>query len=96
VKVKPLVPRERANQDVDDAIAYYLEEASSAVALGFVDELERSYIHIARYPGTGLPRYGHELDLPGLRAWALSSYPYLVFYVEPGPTTLKWRSAATS
>ena len=91
MKVKPVVPRERANQDVDDAIAYYLEEASSAVALGFVDELERSYTHIARYPGTGLPRYGHELDLPGLRAWALSSYPYLVFYVEQPNHIDVWR-----
>ncbi|WP_435751858.1 hypothetical protein [Thauera sp. AutoDN2] len=39
MKVKSVVPREQASQDVDDAIAYYLEEASSSVALGFIDAL---------------------------------------------------------
>lgn len=91
MKVKPVVPREQANQDVEDAIAYYLEAASSSVALGFIDALERAYTHIARYPGTGSPRYGHELDLPGLRAWVLSSYPYLVFYVERPDHIDIWR-----
>lgn len=91
MKVKPAVPREQANQDVDDAIAYYLEEASSSVALGFIDALERAYAHIARYPGTGSLRYGYELDLPGLRVWALSSYPYLVFYVERPDHIDIWR-----
>ena len=66
MKIKPVIPREQANQDVDDAIAHYLEEASSSVALGFIDALERGYTHIGRHPGTGSPRHGHELDLPGL------------------------------
>lgn len=91
MKVKPVVPREQTNQDVDDAIAYYLEEASSSVALGFIDALEQSYTHIAHHPGTGSPRYGHELDLPGLRAWTLSPYPYLVFYVERPDHIDVWR-----
>ncbi|HAF56211.1 MAG TPA: plasmid stabilization protein [Thauera sp.] len=91
MKFKPAVPREQANQDVDHAIAYYLEEASSSVALGFIDALERAYAHIARHPGTGSTRYGHELDLPGLRAWALSSYPYLVFYIERPDHIDIWR-----
>lgn len=91
MKVKPVVPREQANQDIEDAIAYYLEAASSAVALGFIDALERAYTQIARYPGTGSPRYGHELDLLGLRAWVLGSYPYLVFYVERPDHIDIWR-----
>jgi toxin ParE1/3/4 len=91
VKVKSVVPREQASQDVDDAIAYYLEEASSSVALGFIDALEQAYTHIARHPGTGSPRVGHELDLPGLRSWVLSGYPYLVFYVERPDHIDVWR-----
>ena len=91
MKVKSVVPREQASQDVDDALAYYLEEASSSVALGFIDALERGYTHIGRHPGTGSPRHGHELDLPGLRAWALSSYPYLVFYIERPDHIDVWR-----
>lgn len=89
--VKPVVPRERANQDVDEAVAYYLEEDVAAVALDFIEALEQAYAHISRHPGTGSPRYGHELDLPGLRSWPLSRYPYLVFYVEgPGHIDV-WR-----
>ena len=91
MKIKPVIPREQANQDVDDAIAHYLEEASSSVALGFIDPLERGSTHIGRHPGTGSPRHGHELDLPGLRAWALSSYPYLVFYIERPDHIDVWR-----
>ena len=91
MKIKPVIPREQANQDVDDAIAHYLEEASSSVALGFIDALERGYTHIGRHPGTGSPRHGHELDLPGLRAWALSSYPCLVFYIERPDHIDVWR-----
>lgn len=91
MKVKPVVPHEQANQDVDDAVAYSLEEPSSSVALGFIDALEQSYTHIARQPGTGSPRYGHELNLPDLRSWPLSRYPYLVFYVERPDHIDVWR-----
>ena len=91
MKIKPVVPREQANQDVDDAVAYYLGEGAASVALDFVDALKQAYSHIGRHPGTGSPRYGHELDLPGLRSWTLSRYPYLVFYVERSDHIDVWR-----
>ena len=47
-----------------------------------MDDLERSLFHISRHPGTGSNRYAHELNLPGLKSWPLTRYPYLVFYVE--------------
>ena len=40
---KPIVPRQFANQDVEEAIAYYLEQNATDAALGFIDELERAY-----------------------------------------------------
>jgi len=91
VKAKPVIPREQANRDVDEAIAYYLSEATEAVALGFVDALEQAYTHIARHPATGSPRYAHELNLPGLRTWSLTRYLYLVFYVEHPDRIDVWR-----
>jgi toxin ParE1/3/4 len=91
VTLKPVVPREQANQDVDDAVAYYLEEGAASVALDFIDALEQAYTHIGRHPGTGSPRYGHELDLAGLRSWTLSRYSYLVFYVERPDHIDVWR-----
>jgi toxin ParE1/3/4 len=69
VRRKPVVPREQANRDVDEAVSHYLTQANPAVALGFIDALEKAYSHIARHPATGSPRYAHELNLPGLRAW---------------------------
>jgi len=91
VKVKPVVPREQANRDVDDAVAYYLDEGAASVALDFIDALEQAYTHIGRHPGTGSPRYGHELDLPGLCSWSLFRYPYLVFYLERPDHIDVWR-----
>ena len=80
--MKDIVPRELANRDVEDAIEHYLVEATTRAALGFVDELEKAYNHIARHPSSGSPRYAHQLGLADLRFWRLGRYPYLVFYVE--------------
>lgn len=77
--------------DVDDAIRYYLQEAGPEVAWGFIDGLERAYKHLGRQPATGSPRYAHELNLPGLRSWPLTQYPYLVFYVEQADHVDVWR-----
>lgn len=91
MKSKPIIPREQANRDVEESVAYYLNEATEAAALGFIDALERAYAHIARHPASGSARYAHELNLPGLRAWPLTRYPYLVFYVERPDHVDVWR-----
>lgn len=83
--------RALAVADVDHAIRYYLQEAGPEVALGFIDELEQAYTHLGRHPATGSPRYAHELNLPGLRSWPLTRYPYLVFYVEQRDHVDVWR-----
>lgn len=91
MKAKPVIPRELANRDVDDAVDHYLDEASEKVARGFIDALEDAYAHIGRHPSTGSPRYAHELNLPGLRSWPLSRHPYLVFYSERPDHIDVWR-----
>jgi toxin ParE1/3/4 len=91
VKAKPVVPRAQAKQDVDEAVAYCLSEDAPQAALGFIDALEKAYVHIARHPATGSPRYAHELNLPGLRVWSLTGYPHLVFYVERLDHVDVWR-----
>ncbi|RIA36171.1 toxin ParE1/3/4 [Ectopseudomonas oleovorans] len=91
MKQKPIIPRELANQDVDNAIAYYLEEQAGKAALGFVDALERAYKQISRHPASGSARYAHELDLPGLRSWPLHHYPYVLIYVEKDSYIDLWR-----
>jgi toxin ParE1/3/4 len=91
MKTKPVVPREQARQDVDDAIAHYLDEGAEQAALGFIDALEQTYTRIGRHPAAGSPRYAQELGLPNLRFWPLSRYSYLIFYVERDDHVDVWR-----
>lgn len=91
MKFKPAVARELALRDVDQAIAYYLEIDAEQAALGFIDALEDAYTHIGRHPATGSPRHGQELGLPGLRAWQLTAFPHVVFYIEQPDHIDVWR-----
>ena len=88
---KPVVLHALAQQDVDEAVAFYLGEGADHAAAGFIDSLEQAYAQIGRHPAIGSPRYAHELDLPGLRSWPLRRYPFLVFYVEGEEQIGVWR-----
>jgi toxin ParE1/3/4 len=57
VKVKPVIPRALANQDVDDAIEHYFSQDAEQAALGCIEALERAYTHIGRHPATGSLRH---------------------------------------
>ncbi len=91
MKAKLVIPRELANRDVDEVIAYYVGESAEQAAQGFIDALEAAYKHIGRHPATGSPRYAHVLSLPGLRFWSLTRYPHLVFYIERPDHIDVWR-----
>ena len=88
---KPVVPRQRANRDIDAAITCYLSESAERAALRFIDALEQAYSNIGRHPATGSPRYAHEMNLPGLRFWPLAHCPHLVFYDERPAHIDVWR-----
>lgn len=64
-------PRKKAVQDVEQPIDYYLEEGATQAASDLIDALQAAYRLIALHPGIGSPRYGCELDIPGLRGRAL-------------------------
>lgn len=91
MRAKPVVPRELAGRDVDEAIAYYLDQDARQAALAFIDELEQAFSHIGHHPAIGSPRYAHGLNLPGLRCWRLTRYPYLVFYLARADHIDVWR-----
>ena len=88
---RPIIPRELAVRDIDAAVAFYLENGGATAALGFIDAVEQAFVHIGRQAASGSPRYAHELNLPGLRSWPLSAYPYLVFYVVQETYVDVWR-----
>jgi toxin ParE1/3/4 len=91
VTAKPVVPRELAQRDVEGAIDHYSDEAGADLAFRFIDALSEAYRTIGSRPGTGSPRYAHELDLPGLRSRKLRKFPYLVFYLERDDYIDVWR-----
>ena len=91
MKSKPVIPRQVANRDAEDAIDHYLDEGARQAALGFIEALEQAYTHIGRHPAAGSPRYAHELNLPSLRVWPLTRYPHLVFYIEHSEHIDVWR-----
>ena len=91
MKTKPVIPRELALRDVEQAVAYYLDEGAPSAALGLIDALEKAYNHISRHPATGSQRYAHDLNLPGLRFWPLTRYPHSVFYIEKADHIDVWR-----
>jgi toxin ParE1/3/4 len=82
VRQKPVVRRRLANDDIDSALLYYLKEAGPEIAADFVDELEKTIKGISRQPKLGSPRYGHELQIPGLRHWPIKRFPHVIFYRE--------------
>lgn len=88
---KKVIPRAQVSADVDSAIDHYLAESASDAALGFIDALEQAYAYLSHNAATGSPCCGHELGLPGLRTSPLTTYPFLVFYLEREDRIDVWR-----
>ena len=88
---KPVVLRERARRDIDEAVEHYQAEAGPSVGLAFIDALEDAFLRIGEQPAAGSPRYAHELDIPGLRFRPTGKFPYLVFHVEGEVEIEVWR-----
>jgi len=91
VTEKPVIPRDKAREDVDLAVEYYADEAGADVVFSFIDALEQAYTFIGEMPGAGSPRWSHELNLPRLRSIGLKGFPWLIFYLEFETHVDVWR-----
>jgi len=80
--MKPRALRQVAETDIENAFAYYLNEAGADTALRFLDDVETALMHIEKNPGTGSPRYGELCEVPGLRLWMLGRFPFALLYFE--------------
>ena len=89
--MKPVILRKLAEADVDAALAYYLSETGADTALAFVEQLEQANQRISNDPAIYSPRWGTELNLPGLRSLRLSKFPYVIFYIEQADHIDVWR-----
>ena len=88
---KQVIPRARANADVDLAVEYYADEAGADVAVRFINALEQAYSFIGEMPAAGSTRWAHELNLPGLRTIRLKGFPWVVIYLEFETHVDVWR-----
>jgi toxin ParE1/3/4 len=88
---KPVIPRTLAQRDVEEAIDHYADQAGVDVALKFIEALEEAYRAIGIRPATGSPRFGHELELPGLRSRKIARFPFLIFYLQREDHIDVWR-----
>ena len=88
---RPVVLRERARRDIDEALEHFLSEAGTERAMAFIDALELTLRQIGDHPAAGSARYADELGLPGLRFRTVVKFPYLISYVEQEAETDVWR-----
>jgi plasmid stabilization system protein ParE len=67
-----------AEQDIADALAFYIENAGPAIAGRFLTEFEHVAETLVEYPGLGTPTTG------GRRSFPLRVFPYSVIYRDLG------------
>jgi toxin ParE1/3/4 len=91
VTAKAVIPRAKAQADVEQAIDHYTAEAGAEIALNFIDALEQAYAFIGDTPAGGSPRWAMELSLPGLRSTRMKRFPWLIFYTEQETHVDVWR-----
>jgi toxin ParE1/3/4 len=88
--MKKLILRALADADILTALEYYIANAPE-YAMAFIDDIEETYQHIQQFPSSGSLRYAYDLNLPDLRVWGCSKYPYLIFYVDFPAQIEVWR-----
>ncbi|GAA1949777.1 type II toxin-antitoxin system RelE/ParE family toxin [Microbacterium aquimaris] len=74
--------RTTAEAELRSAIAFYTDEGALDAALGLVDEFEAALAAIGNHPAIGSPRLEVELGIPGVRVFALRTYPYVIIYFD--------------
>lgn len=88
---RPVLLRQAARRDIDEAIGFYAGQGATDAAMRFIEQSKGALDEIAVHPEAGSPRYGHELNLPGLRFRSIIDFPYRVLYVERSDHIDVWR-----
>jgi toxin ParE1/3/4 len=71
----------QADEDIENAALYYAN-ISNAIFNAFYGQLQQAQRHIGRFPASGFSSYAPILNIPNLRFWMLSGFPYALFYVQ--------------
>jgi toxin ParE1/3/4 len=78
--VTPAWLRPRAEADLVERSRYYAAEAGEEVAGRFFDAALSALRAVERMPGTGTPRVGEFVDIPGLRMRRVAGFPCGWYY----------------
>ena len=74
--------RPQAEQDLVAAALNYREQGGARLAARFFDAALASLDVVARMAGMGSPRMGQACDIPELRTWVVTGFPFLWFYFD--------------
>jgi len=80
--VKSAIVRAQARADLRAEIVYYRKHAGRPIAHQLALAADDALQHLQQNPGTGSPRIGQVLEIPGLRSWRVSRFPLIWFYIE--------------
>ncbi len=79
---KPVIVLPQAETDIDEAIDWYASIGGNALSDQWLLSVRSAMHRIAENPHIGSTRYALPLKLDELRFWAVTGFPYLMFYVE--------------
>ena len=88
--MKPVVQRPRADQDIDEIVAF-LRKESRAAAVRFLDAVQAAYDLLAEQPAIGSRRHAElcpELPQP-LRFHPLTEFPRILVYYLDRPEAIE-------
>lgn len=80
--MKPAVLRPQALRDQQGEVRYYRKEGGTRLAVKVAKSTNEALDQIELEPGTGSPRLGKLLDIPGLRTWRVGKFPLVWCYFE--------------
>jgi len=91
VTARTIAPHRHAIADVHDIICYYREQAGTTVAEHFAIEIDEAYARLKQHPNIGSPRLALDLDIEGVKSWALKRFPHRIFYEVKDDHVELWR-----
>jgi len=91
MSVKSIVPHRHTIDDADDVIDYYREHAGVTVAESFAFEIDEAFTCLSKHPNIGSPRPEHDLDITGIKSWALKRFPHQIYYNVQDEHIELWR-----
>lgn len=88
---KSIIPHRHAVDDVLDVVDYYREHAGTPVAESFSFEVDQALERLSQHPNIGSPRPALDLEIEGIKSWALKRFPHQIFYEIQNNHIELWR-----